>query len=158
MTPTIAPCLWFVDQAEEAARFYTGLLPDSRIDRVMRSPIDTPGGPSGSTLVVEFTLAGRPYMALNGGAPAVAHPHAISFALALETQAEIDRLWDALIEGGGRPQQCGWLIDRYGFPWQVFPAGVLDWLADPAKGPRVMAAVMEMVKLDIAALRAAAEG
>ncbi|MFL1874953.1 VOC family protein [Hansschlegelia beijingensis] len=158
MSPKISPCLWFVDQAEEAARFYTSLLPDSRISRVQQSPVDTPGGPAGSVLLVEFTLAGRPYMALNGGAPAPAHPLAVSFAVALETQEEIDRLWEALIADGGAPRQCGWLVDRYGFPWQVFPSFVLDLLGDPARGPRMMAALMEMVKLDVAALKAAAEG
>ena len=158
MRPKISPCLWFVDQAEEAARFYTGLLPDSRIDRVQKSPVDTPGGPAGSVLLVEFTLAGRPYMALNGGSPAQADPLAVSFAVALETQEEIDRLWDALIADGGAPRQCGWLVDRYGFPWQVFPSFVLDLLGDPGRGPRMMTALMGMVKLDLAALKAAAEG
>ncbi|MFJ5488194.1 ATP-binding protein, partial [Hansschlegelia beijingensis] len=85
-------------------------------------------------------------------------PLAVSFAVALETQEEIDRLWEALIADGGAPRQCGWLVDRYGFPWQVFPSFVLDLLGDPARGPRMMAALMEMVKLDVAALKAAAEG
>ncbi|WP_029005961.1 VOC family protein [Azorhizobium doebereinerae] len=147
----ISPCLWFDGEAEEAARFYVSLLPGSRIETVQTNPIDTPAGPAGSVLVVEFTLAGQTFMALNGGTR-FAHTLATSFRIACADQGEVDRLWAALCADGGQAQQCGWLIDRYGVPWQITPAALL---ADPARAPRVMAALMGMVKLDLAALEAA---
>lgn len=156
MTPKIAPCLWFAKEAQEAAEFYVSLLPDSRIDRIQRNPIDGPSGPKDSVLLVEFTLAGRPFLALNGGEAAQPHPFAVSFAITVETQAEIDRLWDALLADGGEPVECGWLRDRWGYPWQIMPAIALELLADPAKAPAVMKAVMSMVKLDVEGLKAAA--
>jgi len=149
----ISPCLWFARDAEEAAAFYVSLLPDSRIDHVRRSPVDTPSGPAGDVLLVEFTLAGQPYLALNGDRPA---PSSMSVSLLVrcDDQAEVDRLWDALVEGG-RPLQCGWLVDRWGIHWQIVPRRMLELLADPVRAPRAMAAMMEMVKLDIAAIEAA---
>lgn len=154
----ISPCLWFDGAAEEAAKFYVSLLPDSRIDRVQRNVIDTPSGKTGSVLVVEFTLAGQRFMALNGG-PGVDHSQAISFAIDCADQAEIDRLWAALC-ADGTPVQCGWLRDRYGVSWQIVPRMLLEMIADPdrAKATRVMQAMMGMIKLDIAGLQQAYAG
>jgi predicted 3-demethylubiquinone-9 3-methyltransferase (glyoxalase superfamily) len=154
----ITPCLWFDGQAEEAARFYTSLLPDSRIDAVVRAPVDYPAGSEGSVLTVEFTLAGQQFIGLNGG-PEFRFTEAISFTINCEDQAEVDRYWDALIADGGAPVQCGWLRDRYGLSWQIVPTILPRLLADPDRGKagRVMQAMMGMIKLDIAALEKAAE-
>src|SRR5258707_15207914 len=113
----IAPCLWFAEEAEEAAKFYVSLLPDSRIDAVQKSLIDTPSGKAGKVLVVQFTLAGQEYMALNGGMR-FEYTNAISFKVDCADQAEVDHLWNGLTAGGGSPGQCGWLKDRYGVSWQ----------------------------------------
>lgn len=155
----IAPCLWFATEAEEAARFYVSLLPNSRIDHVQRSPTDYPGGKAGDVLVVDFTLAGQRYMALNGGTPGQ-YTDAVSFQVDCEDQAEVDRLWDALTANGGKPVACGWLIDRYGVRWQIVPRAMMAFLADPdpAKAQRAFRAMMDMVKLDLAALQKAYEG
>jgi predicted 3-demethylubiquinone-9 3-methyltransferase (glyoxalase superfamily) len=154
----ISPCLWFESEAEEAANFYVSLLPDSRIDRVQRNVIDSPGGKAGSVLVVDFTLAGQRFMALNGG-QRFEYTHAISFHIDCADQAEVDRLWDAL-SAGGRVEQCGWLKDRYGVSWQIVPNVLGRLLGDPdqAKAQRVMQAMLQMVKLDIAGLKKAYEG
>lgn len=154
----IAPCLWFDGRAEEAARFYVSLLPRSRIGRIMRTPVDLSGGGAGSVLSVEFTLAGRDHVALNGG-PEFAFTPAVSMFVTCEDQAEVDRLWDALLEGGS-PQQCGWLTDRYGLSWQIVPAALAGMLADPdaERAGRVMQALFGMVKLDLAVLQAAHDG
>jgi predicted 3-demethylubiquinone-9 3-methyltransferase (glyoxalase superfamily) len=144
----ISPCLWFDGQAEEAARFYATLFPDSGITSV------TPG-PTGAALVVEFRLAGVRFLGLNGG-PMFKFTEAISLSVDCHSQAEIDRLWAALTADGGAPSQCGWLKDRYGLSWQIVPAVLPQLLADPTKAGRVMGAMMGMVKLDIAALEAAA--
>jgi predicted 3-demethylubiquinone-9 3-methyltransferase (glyoxalase superfamily) len=154
----ISPCLWFDGAAEAAANFYVSLLPDSRIDRVQRSVIDTPGSKTGTVLVVDFTLAGQRFMALNGG-PGVDYTHAISFSIDCADQAEVDRLWDALC-AGGTEVQCGWLRDRYGVSWQIVPSVLPKLLADPdpAKAARVMHAMMRMIKLDIAGLQQAYAG
>jgi predicted 3-demethylubiquinone-9 3-methyltransferase (glyoxalase superfamily) len=155
----IAPCLWYEGAAETAARHYVSLMPDSRIDHVQRNVADNPSGPAGTVLVVAFTLAGQRFLALNGGAPAE-YTHALSLQIDCETQDELDRLWDGLLEGGGREEQCGWLRDRWGIPWQVVPTAVPRLLADPdpARAARAMAALMQMVRIDIAALERAAEG
>jgi len=155
----IAPCLWFVNEAEEAAKFYVSLFPNSRIDRIQKNVIDSPGGKAGTVLIVEFTLAGQRFLALNGG-ERVEYTHALSLEVDCDDQAEIDRLWDAMTSGGGAPVQCGWLNDRYGVSWQIVPKAVSRMLGDPdtAKAGRVMQAVLQMVKLDIAALKAAYEG
>jgi predicted 3-demethylubiquinone-9 3-methyltransferase (glyoxalase superfamily) len=155
----IVPCLWFATEAEEAARLYVSLLPESRIDHIQRSVVDTPSGPEGSVLAVEFTLAGQRYLTLNGRSD-LAFNHSVSFMIACETQAEVDRLWDALLQGGGRPVQCGWLTDRYGLSWQVTPAALPRLFAganrDGAK--RAMQAMMQMVKLDGDALQRIYDG
>ncbi|MEZ5785946.1 MAG: VOC family protein [Xanthobacteraceae bacterium] len=155
---TIAPCLWFDGKAEEAARFYVSLLPGSRIDAVVPHTIETPGGAPGDVMMVEFTLAGQPYLALNGG-PAFQFTPAVSFAIACADQAEVDRLWDALTDGGA-PDRCGWLRDRYGVSWQVVPEALIAMIksGDTAKVRRMTEAMMQMVKLDIAALRQAFAG
>jgi predicted 3-demethylubiquinone-9 3-methyltransferase (glyoxalase superfamily) len=155
----IRPCLWFNGQAEEAARFYVSLFPDSRIDHVARAPGDYPAGQAGDVLLVEFTLAGQAYQALNGG-PEFQFTEAISFSVSCEDQAEVDRLWDALIAGGGKEIQCGWLKDRYGLSWQIVPEALPRLMNsnDPAQAARVFRAMMQMVKLDIAALERASEG
>src|SRR4051812_5905711 len=119
-TQKVTPCLWFDGQAEEAARFYTSLLPDSLVDRVVRSPADTPSGPAGMVLVVEFTLAGNKFIGLNGG-PQFPFTEAVSFQIACRDQAEVDRLWAALSGDGGATGPCGWLKDRWGLSWQIVP-------------------------------------
>jgi predicted 3-demethylubiquinone-9 3-methyltransferase (glyoxalase superfamily) len=154
----IAPCLWFDGEAEEAAKFYVSLLPDSGIDRVQRNVTDSPAGKAGTVLVVSFTLAGQRFLALNGGTR-LEYTHAISFQIDCADQAEVDRLWDALSDGGSI-ERCGWLRDRYGVSWQIVPKVLLDLLGDPdpAKAQRVMQAMLQMVKLDIAGLKAAHAG
>jgi predicted 3-demethylubiquinone-9 3-methyltransferase (glyoxalase superfamily) len=154
----ISPCLWFDGEAEEAANFYVSLRPDSRIEKVQKNPIDSPAGKAGSVLVVEFTLAGQRFMALNGGTR-FEYTHAISFKIDCADQAEVDRLWDALSDGG-RVEQCGWLKDRYGVSWQIVPTALVQYLggSDPAGAQRAMQAMLGMVKLDIADLKRAYEG
>jgi predicted 3-demethylubiquinone-9 3-methyltransferase (glyoxalase superfamily) len=154
----ISPCLWFEREAEEAAKFYVSLLPGSRIDHVQRNVMDSPGGKAGTVLVVDFTLAGHRFMALNGGKRFEYTP-AVSFHVACADQAEVDRLWDALSDGG-TIERCGWLRDRYGVSWQIVPAVLPKLLADPdrAKAQRVMEAMLQMVKLDIAGLQRAYDG
>src|SRR5438105_8203157 len=151
----ISPCLWFDGEAEEAANFYVSLLPDSRIEKVQKNPVDSPARKAGSVLVVEFTLAGQRFMALNGGKP-FDFTHAISFKIDCADQAEVDRLWDALSDGGS-VERCGWLKDRYGVSWQIVPSVLPQLLGDPdpAKAQRVMQAMLQMIKLDIASLEAA---
>jgi predicted 3-demethylubiquinone-9 3-methyltransferase (glyoxalase superfamily) len=155
---SLSMCLWFDKQAEEAASFYVSLLPNSRIDHVNRSPADYPNGKAGDVLVVEFTLDGRPYMALNGG-PNFTFDEAISMVLTTEDQAETDRYWEALLADGGQPSQCGWLKDRFGLSWQVTPKQLPKLLGDPdpARAKRAMEAMMDMVKIDVAALERAAD-
>ena len=154
----ITACLWFDGHAEPAARYYVSLLPDSRIDRVLRSPADTPSGPAGMVLAVEFTLAGEKFSGLNGG-PQFAFTEAVSFQIACDNQAEVDRLWAAL-SAGGSPGDCGWLKDRWGLSWQIVPTRLFQLLADadPNRSRRAMQAMMQMSKLDIAALERAADG
>jgi predicted 3-demethylubiquinone-9 3-methyltransferase (glyoxalase superfamily) len=154
----IAPCMWFDGQAEEAVDFYVSLLPDSRIDKIVRAPADYPAGSAGSVLVVYFTLAGRPFAALNGG-PQFRFTEAVSFMIDCADQAEVDRLWDALCDGG-KPVACGWLKDRYGLSWQIVPTRITEMLADPdpQKAKRTFEAMMGMVKLDIAQLEQAYAG
>jgi predicted 3-demethylubiquinone-9 3-methyltransferase (glyoxalase superfamily) len=154
----VTPCLWFDGHAEQAARYYVSLLPDSRIDRVFRSPADTPSGPAGMVLVVEFTLAGEKFSGLNGG-PQFAFTEAVSFQIACEDQAEVDRLWAALSEGGS-PGQCGWLKDRWGLSWQILPTRLSQLLADTdaKRSRRVMQAMLKMTKLNVAELERAADG
>ncbi len=154
----IIPHLWYTEKAAEAAAFYASIFPDSRVDRVTTVPSDTPSGPAGSVEVVEFTLFGQPFMAIGAG-PLDPFNHAVSFLVMCADQAEIDRYWDALLEGG-RAEQCGWLRDRYGLAWQIVPEAFGEMASSPdrAAAKRASDAMMGMVKLDIAALRAAFEG
>jgi predicted 3-demethylubiquinone-9 3-methyltransferase (glyoxalase superfamily) len=155
----IVPCLWFDGEAEEAANFYVSLLPDSRIETVQRNTIDGSAGKAGTVLVVEFTLAGQRFMALNGGMR-FEYTHAVSFKIDCADQAEVDRLWDALASGGGQAGRCGWLKDRYGVSWQIVPTALPKYLggSDRDGAKRAMAAMMQMAKLDIAGLKKAYEG
>jgi predicted 3-demethylubiquinone-9 3-methyltransferase (glyoxalase superfamily) len=154
----VYPCLWFDGQAEEAASFYTSLLPDSRVDKVWRSPAETPSGPVGMVLTVDFTLAGQKFQGLNGG-PEFNFNEAISFVIECEDQAEVDRLWDALTADGGEPGPCGWLKDRFGLSWQIVPRelNVLVDDPDPERARRAMEAMLEMGKIEIEELRRAAD-
>jgi predicted 3-demethylubiquinone-9 3-methyltransferase (glyoxalase superfamily) len=157
--PKITPNLWFDGNAEEAANFYVSLLPDSRVETVSRSPADNPSTPAGAVLLVDFTLAGQRFTGINGG-PQFQFSEAVSFAIDCEDQAEVDRLWDALTEGGGSAGQCGWLKDRYGLSWQVIPRQLGEMLGDPdqARAGRAMEAMLRMTKIDIAEMRRAFEG
>jgi predicted 3-demethylubiquinone-9 3-methyltransferase (glyoxalase superfamily) len=154
----ISPCLWFDGKAEEAANFYVSLFPDSKITRIMRHG-DAGPGPKGSVLLVEFMLAGETYQALNGG-PQYQFTEAISLSVDCKDQAEVDKYWDALIKDGGKPVACSWLKDKYGLSWQIVPRRLVDLLndSDSAKAARVMQAMMQMVKIDIAAIEKAAKG
>src|SRR6188472_1180909 len=129
----IKPVLWFADRAEEAANFYVTLVPNSRVDNVSHAPADTPSGPAGSVLTVDFTLAGQPIQILNGG-PEFTLSEAFSLAVECQDQAEVDRLWDALTSNGGQESVCGWLKDRYGLSWQIVPKRLGELLADPDAG------------------------
>ena len=155
----IVACLWYDGEAEEAASFYVSLLPDSRIEAVHRSPADYPSGKAGDVLTVEFTLAGRSFVGLNGG-PGVPFTDAVSLQIPCEDQGEIDRLWEALAANGGTPVVCGWIKDRWGLSWQVFPRALPQMLAsaDREAAKRAMEAMMTMVKIDLAALERAFAG
>ena len=157
--PKIYPCLWFDGQAEEAASFYATLLPDSHVDRVWRTPADTPSGPAGTVLTVDFTLAGQQFQGLNGG-PDFAFNEAISFVIECEDQAEVDRLWDALIADGGEPGPCGWLKDRFGLSWQIVPKALNAMVDDPDTDAarRAMEAMLKMGKIEVAELERAFRG
>ncbi|VIO69053.1 hypothetical protein CI41S_17080 [Bradyrhizobium ivorense] len=159
MMSKVSPCLWFDGEAEEAANFYVSLLPNSRIEKVQKNVVDCPAGKAGSVLVVYFTLAGQSYIALNGGMK-MEYSHAASFSIDCADQAEVDRLWDALLADGGKAEQCGWLRDRFGVPWQIVPTAVHDTIAgpDPAGAGRAMQAMLGMIKLDVEGLRRAYQG
>jgi predicted 3-demethylubiquinone-9 3-methyltransferase (glyoxalase superfamily) len=155
----IKPFLSFINgDAEEAVTFYVSLLPDSRIDKIFRSPVETPSGPAGSVLTIEFTLAGLSYVALNVG-PDESFNRAVSFMISCDDQAEVDRLWAAL-SAGGEEIACGWLRDRWGLTWQITPRRLMELIQDPDPGraQRAMKAMMTMVKIDIAAIERAAAG
>jgi predicted 3-demethylubiquinone-9 3-methyltransferase (glyoxalase superfamily) len=156
--PKIMPHLWYAKEAEEAAAFYASIFPDSRVERVTAVPADTPSGPAGSVKVVDFTLFGQPFQAMSAG-PLDPFNHAISLVVLCDDQAELDRYWDALLEGG-TAEACGWLKDKYGVSWQIVPAGFAEIMADPDRDKvrRATEAMLKMVKLDFAALQAAYEG
>ena len=155
----ITPCLWFDGEAEEAATFYVSLLPDSRIEIVQKNSVDGPAGKAGTVLLVEFTLAGQRFMALNGGTR-FEYTHAVSFKIDCADQAEVDRLWDALCANGGKAERCGWLKDRFGVSWQIVPTALGKYLGGPDRSgaQRAMAAMLQMTKLDIDGLKRAYEG
>lgn len=152
----ITPFLWFATEAEQAAEFYVSIFPNSSITSVVRYREGEPG-PAGSAMTVAFSLDGEPFVALNGQ-KAIPHSGAVSFVINCATQDEVDHFWTKLGEDGGKPQQCGWLADRFGIPWQVVPTALPELLqhSDPATAGRVMQAMMGMKKIDIAGLRAAA--
>ncbi|WP_159806460.1 VOC family protein [Cellulomonas citrea] len=156
--PTVRVHLWLDDRALEAARFWERTVPGSRVVSVTSAPAGTPGVAEGTVFVVEAEVAGVPVTLLNGG-PTFALDEAFSFLLEVETQEEIDHFWAALSADGGQAGQCGWLKDRFGVSWQVVPTGMAEVMSgDPAGVGRAMAAMLQMTKLDIAALRAAAAG
>ena len=148
--------LWYAKEAEEAARFYASIFPDSRVDRVTPLLSESPSGPPGSVKVVDFTLFGQRFQAISAG-PHHEFNDAVSIVVLCDDQADLDRYWNALLKGGGKPQACGWLIDRFGLRWQIVPA-ILDEMMrdkDPDRSKRVTDALLKMVKLDIATLEKA---
>ena len=152
------PCLWFDGNAEEAARFYVTLLANSHVDKVWRSPAETPSGPAGMVLTIDFTLAGQRFQGLNGG-PDFKFNEAVSFVIDCDDQAEVDRLWEALTASGGEPGPCGWLKDRFGLSWQIVPRR-LDQLLndpDPERARRAMEAMLKMGKIEVAELENAVD-
>lgn len=163
MKSKISPCLWFDHQAEEAARFYTGIFRNSKITAISRYPDagkEIHGKPAGSVLTVVFELNGQSFTALNGG-PVFKFNEAVSLQVECETQEEVDYYWERLSEGGDpNAQQCGWLKDKFGLSWQVVPSMVEEMMThpDPAKAQRVFAAIMQMKKIDIQRLQQAFAG
>jgi len=154
----ITPHLWYTSEAEEAANFYASTFPNSRVNRVTTMKNDRPSGPPGSVKIVEFTLFNQPFVAISAG-PLDPFNHSVSFMVSCDDQAEIDRYWAALLDGGSA-EQCGWLKDKYGLSWQIVPAILGDMMTDPdaKKAKRAAGAMMKMVKFDIATLQAAFEG
>ena len=154
----ITPFLWYAKEAEEAAAFYASIFPNSRVLRVTAMPSESPSGPPGSVKVVEFELFGQSFAAMSAG-PLDPFNHAVSFVVNCDDQAEIDRYWTALLQGGSA-EQCGWLKDRFGLSWQIIPTALAELMTSPdrAKAKRASDAMMKMVKIDIAALRAAFAG
>lgn len=157
----ITPCLWFDDQAEEAANFYTSIFRNSKLGTVARydeAGAQVSGRPQGSVMTVSFELNGQKFIGLNGG-PIFKFSEAVSFVVNCEDQAEVDYYWDKL-SAGGTIQQCGWLKDKFGVSWQIVPSIMDEMMSDPdpAKSARVMQAMLQMVKLDIAALKKARDG
>jgi len=158
MSDKVAPCLWFDGRAEEAANFYASLLPDSHVDAVHRAPADYPSGKKGDVLTVEFTLAGRKFVGLNGG-PHFTFNEAVSFQIYCDDQGAVDRL-SAALSAVPEAEQCGWVKDRFGLSWQIVPRRLLALMTDPvaARARRAMQAMLTMKRIDIAAVERAAEG
>ncbi len=152
-------CLWYDGDAEEAARFYAETFPDSSVDAVHRAPGDYPSGKQGDVLTVDFTVLGIRCIGLNGG-PAFKHSEAFSFQVATDTQEETDRYWNAIVAGGGQESACGWCKDKWGLSWQISPRALTDAVmgSDPAAAKRAFDAMMQMKKIDIAAIEAAVRG
>ena len=149
-------CLWYDGDAEEAARFYAETFPDSSVGAVLHAPGDFPSGKNGDVLTVEFTLMGVPCLGLNGG-PAFKHNEAFSFQIATVDQAETDRYWQAIVGNGGQESACGWCKDKWGLSWQITPIALMEAITnpDPAVAQRAFSAMMEMTKIDIAAIEKA---
>lgn len=156
--PPITPFLWFDSQAEEAARFYVSVFPNSVVDEVVRTPVQGSAG-EGAVLTVRFTLDGTTFVALNGGPAHAGFTETISFVVGCATAAEVDHYWGALSEGG-EESRCGWLKDRFGMSWQIVPDGLPALLRDPdpERAKRALDAMMTMAKLDLDAMRRAADG
>lgn len=151
-------CLWYDRDAEAAARFYAGIFPDSSVGAVQRAPADYPSGKAGDVLVVQFTVAGIPCLGINGG-PAFSQSEAFSFQIATDDQAETDRYWDAIVGNGGRESACGWCKDRWGVSWQITPRALTEAMAAGGEeARRVFEAMMQMTKIDVAAIEAARRG
>lgn len=152
-------CLWYNGDAEEAARFYAETFPNSSVGAVHRAPGDNPSGKAGDALMVEFTLIGIPCLGLNGG-PAFKHSEAFSFQVATADQAETDRYWNAIVGNGGQESQCGWCKDKWGLSWQITPIALTEAVTgpDPAAAKRAFDAMLQMKKIDIAAIEAARGG
>ncbi len=151
-------CLWYDKDAEAAARFYAETFPSSSVSAVHRAPSDYPSGKAGDVLTVEFTVAGIPCLGLNGG-PAVKHNEAFSFQIATDDQQETDRYWNAIVGNGGKEIGCGWCRDKWGVSWQITPRVLTEALAAGGEGARrAFEAMMEMVKIDVAAIEAARRG
>jgi len=158
MIAKIQPCLWFDHNAEEAARFYAETFPDSRVGAISRAPADYPSGKKGDVLTVEVTILGMPFLLLNGG-PQFTFDEAVSFQVATADQAETDRYWKAIIDGGGEESVCGWCKDRFGLSWQITPKRLTQLMAQGGEtAARAFEAMMHMKKIDIAALDRAVEG
>ena len=158
MIAKIQPCLWFDHNAEEAARFYAATFPDSRVGAISRAPADYPAGKKGDVLTVEMTILGMPFLLLNGG-PQFTFDEAVSFQVATEDQAETDRYWKAIIDGGGEESVCGWCKDRFGLSWQITPKRLTQLMAQGGEtAARAFEAMMHMKKIDIATLDRAVEG
>ena len=158
MIPKVQPCLWFDKNAEEAAQFYSDTFPETRIDKVWRAPGDYPSGKEGDLLVVEMTILGNPFFLLNGG-PEFKFDEAVSFMVATEDQAETDRYWDAITRNGGQESECGWCKDRFGLSWQITPKRLTEYMRQGGEtAKRAFAAMMQMRKIDIAALERAVAG
>jgi predicted 3-demethylubiquinone-9 3-methyltransferase (glyoxalase superfamily) len=151
-------CIWYDKDAEAAARFYAGIFPDSTVSAVHRAPSDYPAGKKGDVLTVEFTVAGIPCLGLNGG-PVIQHNEAFSFQIATDDQEETDRYWNAIVGNGGQESVCGWCKDRWGISWQITPRVLTEALAaggDEAR--RAFDAMMNMTKIDVAAIKKARDG
>jgi len=155
----ITPFLWFDDQAEAAANFYVSVFKNSKITGTSHYTGEEPSGQKGSVMTVSFELDGQEFVALNGG-PRFKFTEAVSFVVNCETQEEIDYYWESLTADGGEEVQCGWLADKFGLSWQVVPTKIREWMEDkdPARTQRVMHAVMQMKKLDMAAMQRAYDG
>jgi len=152
-------CLWYDADAEGAARFYAETFPDSSVGAVLRAPGDFPSGKKGDVLTVQFTVLGIPCLGINGG-PEFQHNEAFSFQVATADQAETDRYWNAIVSNGGQESVCGWCKDRWGVSWQITPMALTEAIADPdpAVAKRAFDAMLEMGKIDIAAIEAARRG
>ena len=155
----ICTFLWYAKEAEEAARFYASVFPDSRVDRVTSMMSESPSGPPGSVKLVDFTLLGQRFQAMSAGRHHEFND-AISIVVTCDDQAELDRYWNALLDNGGQAQACGWLSDKFGLRWQIVPAILYEMMsdADPARSKRASDAMLKMIKLDIATLEAAYRG
>ena len=152
-------CLWYDKDAEEAARFYAEIFPDSSLNAVHRAPGDYPDGKKGDVLTVDFTVCGVPCIGLNGG-PTFKHNEAFSFMISTEDQEETDRYWNAIVSNGGKESECGWCKDKWGVSWQITPRVLVEAITDPdpAAAKRAFDAMMTMQKIDIAAIDAARRG
>ena len=151
-------CIWYDKDAEEAANFYASVFPDSRVTAVHKAPSDYPNGKAGDTITVEFTVVGIPCVGLNGG-PVFKHNEAFSFQIQTADQAETDKYWNAIVRNGGAESQCGWCKDRWGLNWQITPRTLTDAMAaGGAEAKRAFAAMMEMTKIDVAAIEKARRG